>query len=279
MVPDTATVLSAMTDVAAREIMPRFKALADHEIIEKGPGDLVTAADHAAELAFNTKLPDLLPGSHVLGEEAFEANPNVMMALDGEEPVWIVDPVDGTHNFAHGETPFTVIVALAYQGETLGGWIVDPAAGQAVSAVDGQGAFYHDPHGATLRLSPSTRAFDAARLVVGDRLRARVEKLDDVPKPICTTRYRCVGREYMEIAMGTLDLARYGGRLKPWDHAAGCLIVREAGGVANWLDDNQTYQPTSSIPQRTLGITGAAALWPDFYRLIMQADAFSTTIR
>lgn len=279
MVPDTATVLFTMTDVAAREIMPRFKALADHEIVEKRPGDLVTAADHAAELAFNTKLPDLLPDSLVLGEEAFESNPNVMTALDTKKPVWIVDPVDGTHNFAHGETPFTVIVALAYQGQTLGGWIVDPVAGQAVSAVQGQGAFYHDPHGETLRLSPSTRTFDAARLVVGDRLRARVEKLEDISKPIFTTRYRCVGREYMEIAMGTLDLARYGGRLKPWDHAAGCLIVREAGGVASWLDDEQAYQPTSAIPQRTLGVTGANALWPDFCRLIARADAFATTMR
>ncbi len=266
-------VLTLMADIAEAEILPRFKALAAHEIIEKRPGDLVTAADHASELAFEDALPALIPGSIVLGEEGYEADPKNLDNLAGDAPVWIVDPVDGTHNFAHGETPFTVIVALAHRGETLAGWIIDPVTGQAVSAVQGHGAFYRDPHGETLRLGPSQRPFDQAVLVVGDRLRARINRVEASEKPICTQRYRCVGREYMDIAMGKLDLARYGGRLKPWDHAAGCLIVTEAGGVASWLDDAHPYRVTSTLPERTLAIAGAQDLWPPLREIVTRADS------
>lgn len=113
-------VLDVMRDVAASEIVPRFQKLAAHEIDEKRPGDLVTIADRASEAAFELRLPDLVPGSRVLGEEMFEANPDCMKLLDGDDPVWIVDPVDGTHNFAHGRQPFTVIIALVQNGTTRG---------------------------------------------------------------------------------------------------------------------------------------------------------------
>ena len=85
--------------VAEREIIPRFGHLRSADIKEKAPGDLVTVADQAAEIALGEGLTAILPGSVVVGEEAVSANPDVLKRLDDDAPVWIVDAIDGTHNF------------------------------------------------------------------------------------------------------------------------------------------------------------------------------------
>ncbi|MBV8535357.1 MAG: inositol monophosphatase, partial [Alphaproteobacteria bacterium] len=85
--------------VAEEQVLTRFRRLADHEIREKAPGNLVTIADTEAELALTSALMALLPGSLVVGEEAVALDPAVLDQLAGDEPVWIIDPVDGTMNF------------------------------------------------------------------------------------------------------------------------------------------------------------------------------------
>lgn len=273
--------IAIMRDVAATEILPRFQSLGQGDIDEKRPGDLVTVADRAAEDRFTDILPTLLPGSLVLGEEGYEANPHSLNALAGDAPVWIVDPVDGTYNFAHGKPPFTVIVALAEKGRTLGGWIIDPMADDAVFAVAGEGVF-HAPRGegfSKLLRPDAPDSFADAKMTAGERLRRRMQRaadsLDDAILPTFVDRYRCVGREYMDVALGTLDLARYGGRLKPWDHAAGCLIVRESGGRAETIDTEKAYQPQPVISSKAVGVSGSASLWPAFRALVERADDMS----
>jgi len=271
-------VLDVMRDVAASEIVPRFQKLAAHEIDEKRPGDLVTIADRASEAAFELRLPDLVPGSRVLGEEMFEANPDCMKLLDGDDPVWIVDPVDGTHNFAHGRQPFTVIIALVQNGTTRGGWIIDPIQGDAAMAVAGEGAVYGPNETLAPVKTPHTNAFADATMTAGHKLRRRLEQAADemeVALPSIVERYRCVGREYMDITRGTLDMARYGGRIKPWDHAAGCLIVAEAGGRADDLSTQTPYTAQSSMQPNMLGIVRPASLWQPFRALMLHADGLS----
>src|SRR3954471_16654534 len=101
---------------AQREIAPRFRQLAPSDVIGKpsadDPHDLVTAADRAAEAALTERLPELVPGSTVVGEEAVAADPSVLQRLRGNAPVWLVDPLDGTKNFAAGRWPFGTMVAL-----------------------------------------------------------------------------------------------------------------------------------------------------------------------
>src|SRR4029079_12529606 len=98
---------------AAQEIVPRWRRLAEHEVDQKaGPHDLVTAADRRAELYLTEALAALLPGSVVVGEEAVHANPASYEAIKGEAPVWIVDPVDGTRYFVHGDPGFGTLVTL-----------------------------------------------------------------------------------------------------------------------------------------------------------------------
>src|SRR5262249_47738188 len=113
-------------DVAARDIMPRFGQLRPGDIAEKAPGDLVTVADRAAEESLIAALTAILPGSLVAGEEGIAADPNVAAALRGDRPVWVVDPIDGTHNFVADNVRFTVLVALAHRGELLASWTYAP---------------------------------------------------------------------------------------------------------------------------------------------------------
>lgn len=272
-------VLDLMRDIAETEIMLRFRSLADGDISEKAPGDLVTIADQEAERAFGEHLPSLVPGSRILGEEGYEADPDTLLALKDENPVWIVDPVDGTFNFAHGKSPFTVIVALVQDQETLAGWILDPLSGDAVWAVKGDGAYQvSEKNRAPSNIIREIKPYANTKLTAGIKLRKRFERAADemngTPLPSIVERYRCVGREYMDIALGILDHARYGSKLKPWDHAAGCLIVRECGGRADHIDNQIPYTAEPDISWRTIGITGNADHWDDWRTLVQRADSY-----
>lgn len=137
----TAEVEEAVRKAAAAEIMPRFRQLTADDIVEKnGPHDLVTVADRAAEAHLTASLTALLPGSVVVGEEAVHADPAVYEALHGDAPVWIVDPVDGTRQFVHGDPGFCTLVALARHGELLASWTYAPALEEFAVAVRGRGA-------------------------------------------------------------------------------------------------------------------------------------------
>lgn len=272
-------VLEIMRDVAETEIMSRFRDLKAADISEKAPGDLVTVADQQSERAFGERLPALIPGSEILGEEGYEADPSTLQALAGDAPVWIVDPVDGTFNFAHGKSPFTVIVALVNHGHTRAGWILDPLTGEAVWAVEGEGAqFANQNQPAPVQISRPGKSYAETKLTAGVKLRKRFERaadeLSDVALPAIVDRYRCVGREYMDIALGKIDHASYGSKLKPWDHAAGCLIVRECGGRADHIDSQTPYTAEPDISWRTIGITGDTRHWNEWHALVQQADSY-----
>ncbi len=244
MLVDPAQVTGIMRDVAREAVMPRFRSLGAGDIREKGPGDLVTVADEDAERLLSVRLPPLLAGSRVVGEEGAAADPDTLAVLADDMPVWIVDPVDGTQNFADGVACFGLIVALCRAGEILAGWIHDPINDRTFHAVTGQGAWEGTRR---LRLDPAP-AMGGMTGYLGPRFRRRFGDWrdggrSDVPKP--ENRLKCVAREYMELAEGRRNFARYGGRLKPWDHAAGVLILREAGGIARSPDDGVDYRATA----------------------------------
>src|SRR4030095_3156841 len=109
MLPDADRVTRLIQEAAAAEIMPRFRQLAAGDVREKAPGDLVTVADEAVEARLAPALEALLPGSVVVGEEAAAADPNLLNRLFDDQPVWIIDPVDGTSNFAEGRPAFAVM--------------------------------------------------------------------------------------------------------------------------------------------------------------------------
>ena len=223
---------------AAEEILPRFQTLKSHEISEKNPGDLVTVADQASEAFLTRELSAITPGALIVGEEAHEEDASALGQLAEADWAWIIDPVDGTHNFAHGVPRFAVIVALAHKGETVQGWILDPVNDDLATVQRGAGAFLN---GNRMHLGP-TPPITAMTGSLGRRQADRLRhQSGEIPKDF--TRYRCVGLEYMDLAGGALDFARYGGKLMPWDHAAGVLMFDEAGGFAAITQDARNYRP------------------------------------
>ncbi|MCK7624742.1 inositol monophosphatase [Streptomyces sp. RS10V-4] len=229
---DPAAVETAVRRAAADEIMPRFRQLAAEDVVQKnGPHDLVTTADRRAEEHLTAALTALLPGSRVVGEEAVHADPAVLGALHGDAPVWIVDPVDGTRQFVHGDPGFATLVALAHHGEVLASWTYAPALGQLATARRGAGAWLggerltagHPAPGAALEVATSHPDFttDAQKRVL-----AALDTPGVAPRPCGSA-----GLEYLHIAQGRLDATAFSWE-NAWDHAAGLLLVHEAGGAS-----------------------------------------------
>jgi fructose-1,6-bisphosphatase/inositol monophosphatase family enzyme len=250
--PDIDAVAAIMRDVAAEEIMPRFRALADDHVWHKSGGSVVTVADEAAEERLEAALTALVPGSIALGEEAAERDPDALTCLAGDAPVWIIDPVDGTRNFAEGKPRFAVIVAYAVGGEAVAGWIFDPNSERMATCERGGGAWLN---GARMAAAGAGR-LDAMNGALPGRLR----RMDGLKARFAGIRYSgCVGFDYLALAEGMLDFAFYR-RLKPWDHAAGQLLHAEAGGFSRGLDGG-AYRPGTLGGAEGLLLAPDAASW------------------
>lgn len=227
--------------IAADEILPRWRQLAADDVSHKAaPHDLVTVADRQAEARLTEALPALLPGSVVVGEEAVAADPAILGRLHGPDPVWIVDPVDGTANFVAGRDEFATMVALARRGELLAGWTYLPRLGpggadgrggglMATARLGGGAELDGEPLATArggaddvLRVSTSQPAF------LSEPERSQVENLQ--AGGITTRARRCAGLAYVDVARGESDAVGFTWEA-PWDHAAGLLLVREAGGA------------------------------------------------
>lgn len=250
---------------ATEHVLPYFRAPDRIDVRQKtGPGDLVTAADLACERALTPALSAFLPGSVVVGEEAVAADKDILTRLRGDAPVWIIDPVDGTMNFANGRRQFAVLVALALGDRTLAGWIYDPCAARSSWAVRGMGCY---TDGAPVRLARpadggalgpdhvtgaiSTRFCDET---LGRRLRRRSRGL---------RRHLCLGsagQEYLHLIDGHLQASLYH-RLMPWDHAAGVLLFEEAGGYVALVEDEAPYAPFAAIGRGGLLSAVNPATW------------------
>jgi len=243
MTLDHQAVAELIAEVAAQEILPRFKALRDHEVYEKQSGELVTVADVATEKALTRHLSALLPGSLVVGEEAVADDPTLLECLEQAAPVWLIDPIDGTANFAAGKPVFAVMVALVREGETLSAWIHDPVADRMLSAERGGGAWLAGRRllaaaaAAPAAMRGTLHASAYARPEIARLVQARRDRVGAIRS------LRCAGHEYLRLAEGHMHFSLFT-RLMPWDHAPGSLIHEEAGGVARTLDGAR-YRATS----------------------------------
>lgn len=229
-------VSGVIRQAAVTAILPRFGQLARDDIVEKIPGELATVADAESEQILANGLLGILPDAVVVGEEACAADPSLVERI-GEDLVWIVDPLDGTANFASGKGPFGIIVALAERGTVLAGWLYDPLGDRMCVARRGRGSWMRRGGGAFERLTVSAPegrpVASLATQFMPPQLREEVlriagESFELQPIP------RCAAEHYPRLCLGQNHIALFQ-RTLPWDHAAGSLLLTEAGGhVARW---------------------------------------------
>jgi fructose-1,6-bisphosphatase/inositol monophosphatase family enzyme len=237
--------LDLLLRAAARmEIMPRFQK---HGAVrmKTGPLDLVTDADVEAEAMITRGLQRLHPGCVVIGEEAAASDPALLTRLAGADLAFVVDPVDGTSNFAAGLPLFGTMAAAIVKGEVVASVIHDPVMDTSSLALRGEGAWEQAADGtqrdlhvaAVVPLSQMAGAASwrylpaALRDVVLPNLRKLAQIYD----------FRCAAHEYRMIAAGHCHFLMFQ-RLMPWDHLPGWLLHSEAGGYAARFDGS-VYVP------------------------------------
>ncbi|MDQ0454326.1 inositol monophosphatase family protein [Rhizobium paknamense] len=249
--------IEAVREAARRFILPRFRNLTAGEVSSKtAPDDLVTIADREAERFLTQAIGRLLPGAFVLGEEAVSVDADLLRQFPGKDMTVILDPVDGTGNFASGLSLFGVILAVRIGGETIFGLLYDPLMDDWVMAEKGGGAWFCRADHPPLPLrGPSARPLAEAHGLVmlflhpPDRREALAVRLTRFGR---ISGLRCSCHEYRLFAFGHADFIAVP-TARPWDHAAGVLVAEECGaevlsGTAT--GDETGYDPTR--PERPL---------------------------
>ena len=258
-----------INEVAQEKIVPRFRSLGEDEIHEKtSPSDLVTIADIEAEIELTRIFQDYLPGSLVVGEEAASKD-EVSMSILGSESgyIWVIDPVDGTNNFASGNEKFGTMVALVKNNETIASWILDIPQNRLAMAERGSGTFingakrvYADPD----RPLKELRGF-VSRKFMPPKIRPEVEAVLDESFGDVET-YMCCAHEYMEILEGESFFSVYS-RIRPWDHLPGTMMVSEAGGVVRkW--DGSSYGPGDE--RGGVIVSPSQSMWDDVLCILLK---------
>jgi fructose-1,6-bisphosphatase/inositol monophosphatase family enzyme len=245
---DALTVAEILRTAAQAEILPRFRNLSSDAIRAKSSQlDLVTDADEAAERVIEAELLRRFPGALVVGEEGVSHNASLLDGLGEADLAFILDPVDGTLNFASGLPLFGVMAAVVIKGEIVSGVILDPISDDWSMAVRGEGAWIQRPDGSTSPLhvaSPvplSRMAGNVSWRYLPEDLRPVVT--GNLPKVAMAADLRCAAHTYRQIAAGHLHFS-FSSSVMPWDHAAGWLIHREAGGYTAHFDGSP-YQPVN----------------------------------
>ncbi len=234
-------VLAAIRQAARQVILPRYRHLDRGDVSAKAdPDDLVTIADTEAERLVGTLLAQSWPEARVLGEEAVSAQPALRETMTGPGWTVILDPVDGTWNFAKGLSVFGVIAAVARDGKVQYGCLYDPLlddwvearAGGAAHLVRGDGTA--QTLACTAPVDPSLWTGFVPLNAYPQALRAKVA--------LAGLRFGRVGslgcscHEYRTLAQGHAAFVLTGPVPQPWDHAAGALITKASGGVVRFLD-------------------------------------------
>jgi myo-inositol-1(or 4)-monophosphatase len=207
-----------------------------HDVSVKGPRDILTEADLAAELVTMGVIRSHMPESHIVSEETSQSLP-----ADDGVPVWYVDPLDGTTNYARGYPIFSVSVAMALRGEVQCGAVYQPLVGHLFAASRGQGATLN---GRRLHVSERSELMDAMVLMdwpregqMRDRAARFLHVLSSRVDAIRSGGSAAVS--LCQIAAGWADVY-YQFTLSPWDVAAGVLIAEEAGARVTDLSGRPT---------------------------------------
>ncbi|TGT93264.1 MAG: inositol monophosphatase [Mesorhizobium sp.] len=236
-----------LSDAATAEIMPRFRRLDEGEVRQKtSAADLVTQADVNAERLITVRLRERYPQAMIVGEEACSDDPSLLQGLGEADLAFVIDPVDGTFNFASGVPLFGVMLGVVVKGETVAGIIHDPVGKDWLIGAKGAGSHIRHAHGTLEKvhvaepvpISAMTGAVSWQYMPEPDRSRLARNQT----KSLSQFGYRCAAHEYRLLASGHAHFVVYN-KLMPWDHLAGVLIHAEAGGYAARFDGSD-YLPS-----------------------------------
>ena len=219
---------------AGRSLTRDFGEVENLQVSRKGPADFVTAADKRAEEIIYEELLKSRPGYSFLMEEGGS------IKGDNEDHKWIIDPLDGTHNFMHGIPHWCVSIALETKGRVEAGVIYDPVNEETFVAERSGGAWLNGRK--RLRVSgrsdleTATIGFGSAHMD-GVKQKRFITELNDVSlRSPMVRRMGAAALDLSYVAAGRLD-GYWERGIKPWDVAAGILILKEAGGFATSIDD------------------------------------------
>lgn len=255
---DTDAVLTLLQETAEQVINPRFRALADGEVMSKSrPDDLVTVADQEAEVIITAALRAAYPHAVILGEEASLGDATMIAEFRAADHAFTVDPVDGTRNFVNGSPDHAVMVSEVRDGQAVRAWIWQPQHGVAYVAERGAGLWRNGE-----RVQRDEPAQDPSQWRARTSDRRRIGTMVGPVGPLELTWISC-GIDYPKLAGGACDVIVYAGTL-PWDHVPGSLMIEEIGGALGDLDGRPytpSRQPRGIVAAATPGLLESVLAW------------------
>lgn len=223
-----------VANAAREELLPRFNRVARGE---KADGSVVTEADLATQQYLQDALRAAYPEAVFLGEEMPSIEQQKM--LQSEQPLWCLDPLDGTRNFVSGIPHFAISLALLHRQQVELGIVYDPVRDECFTALKGQGAWLNDQpiekQPLAIALDQSTALIDFKRLPAD--LSARLAQ----EHPYASQRsFGSAALDWCWLAAGRCHVYLHG-RSNLWDYAAGHLVFQEAGGYSSTLQGDPFF--------------------------------------
>lgn len=234
------SVINIVRRASKAEVLPQFRALSAGDIqVKSRADDLITVADTATEAMITRALQIAFPSALVVGEEAVASDPKLLSKIADAPLAFILDPIDGTWNYAHGLGVFGIIVAVTRFGRPAFGLIYDPLQDDWAIADDQGPAELQRPFGASVALKSSMgKSIDAMSGYVPLDIfptDMKAQMAAALPSFYRSSSLRCSAHEYRMLAQGHADFM-ITALLHPWDHAAGALICKQAGCHVEMLD-------------------------------------------
>jgi len=211
------------SEKASKILIRDFGEVENLQVSRKGPNDFVTNCDLKTEKIIIEELKKARPNYSIISEESgIEINKD-------KKNVWIIDPIDGTVNFLHGIPHFAISIALKSENEIISGLIFDPIKNEMFYAEKNNGAFFNNHR---IRVSKKNQINDCL-FVTGGKINNEL----DIP-------YRksgCAALDMAYVASGRYD-GYFQNDVNLWDIAAGIILIKEAGGIVNEIDLNNTEE-------------------------------------
>lgn len=263
---DNRRIEDLILQVGKEKILPRFKSLAGHEIRSKSNNTLVTIADEEAEAALIAGLKDIDPGYIIVGEEGASTQPAILgQFLSSCKQLWLIDPIDGTANYAAGKEIFATMLAYLSQGIIKAGWIYFPYQGEMLSAIEGKGTFFKGKRLAQYNLLPTTPIRGIiSGLPKNKDTQSRIQTMRSDPSFVIHRSLRCSAVHYRLLALGEIDFL-LSFNTYPWDHAPGLAIVAELGGAADRDFTQRLFDPEKSDQISYVLSAASQKIWNDVH--------------